>query len=55
MSHFLFLACDSRYKLSRDDVLAFEEAKAKVGACAHLDICINPIELAFVLAAADFK
>jgi hypothetical protein len=51
----LILACDPRRKLGRNDMLALEEAEVKVRACAHLDIRINAIELAFDLTATDFK
>jgi len=36
-------------------MLTLQEAEVKVRACADLDVCINRIELAFVLAATDFK
>ena len=36
-------------------MLALQEAEVKVRAGAYLDVCVNAIELAPVLTAADFK
>jgi len=36
-------------------MLALEEAEVKIRAGAHLDVCVNPIELTPVVTATDFK
>ena len=55
LSRIVLLACDSRSKLCRNDMLAFQEAKIKVRACANLYVRINSVKFIFMLSAANFK